>query len=142
MFRFTLRALARKAPAKAGSRISAAAGATAAFHTASAAPQTAVSIPPIPGVRSVRAFRTQKMEALQPPPVAAAGKKAPAAKGSKHPKAALNSRPSKKVKLPKKAAVPVKAQQAKQVKHSKQVKAPKSAAKEISKKAKSAKAGK
>ncbi|AYU82327.1 h1 histone-like protein [Leishmania donovani] len=136
MFRFTHRALARKAAVKAGSRTSAAAGTTAALHAAQASPQNAVSIPPIPGVRSVRAFRTQKMEALQPQPAAAAGKKAFATKGSKHAKAALKSRPSKKVQVPKKAAAPAKAQQAKQVK------APKSAAKEISKKAKTAKARK
>ncbi|CAJ1035717.1 h1 histone-like protein [Leishmania braziliensis MHOM/BR/75/M2904] len=137
MFRFTLRNLARKAPAKAGSKIAATVStATAAYHTAPAVAQTGVNIPPIPGVRSVRAFRSQKMAALQPQPVLPAGKKAAAPKDPKQVKAAVKPRSSKKTMAPEKTAVLVKELQAKKTK------TPKIAAKVISKRAKVRKARK
>ncbi|KAG5493759.1 hypothetical protein JIQ42_02134 [Leishmania sp. Namibia] len=130
MFRCTIRALARKTGSKAS-----AANVTAAAtpHAAPGAPSGGVSIPPIPGVRSVRAFRTQKMVAVAPPPVGTTGKKAITAKAPKHAKPTLKPRPSKAAKAPKKAAAPAKAPQAKRPK------APRSAAAEISKKARAIK---
>ncbi|KAG5495289.1 hypothetical protein JKF63_02356 [Porcisia hertigi] len=144
MLRFTFRALARKAPAKVSSKT--AATVTPSSHATLTAPQTGVNIPPIPGVRSVRAFRSQKMMAppLVPPTVAAT-KKAVAAKSTKIVPAAPKSRPSKETKMPKKAApparttVPVKTATPTKSPQARRITAPKSAAKKISNTAKASK---
>ncbi|KAG5469609.1 hypothetical protein LSCM1_02841 [Leishmania martiniquensis] len=133
MLRYTYRALARKAGSKG---FAAASSAAVAAHTAPGTPPAGVSIPPIPGVRSARAFRSQKLAAVAPPPPTNSSKRIIIAKPSSHSKAVPKARPSKLTKMPKKVVAPAKESPAKRSR------GPQSAAKEISKKAKAIKARK